>query len=219
MTPPSKRKTIARLHNATFHLMSHRTQDLERKTGLAHIVREMRYNEVARQSLAVILILLFALTTSGTRPALILTGMSAAAVGMVVRLFASGFIIKNKELAQTGPYAMVRHPLYTGNILLVMGFAVANQSLWAIPLSLLFFWFYYPTAIEYEDRKLEGIFGPHWREWARETPALLPRISRAGRLFSGQWSFAKSTRKNGEILIVAFVLVCAYLVVAPLFAD
>ena len=198
--------------------MSHRTEDLERLTGLAHVVRELRYNEVARQSLAVVLILVFALTSqAGVAAAAI--GMTMAMAGMLIRLYASGHIMKNKELAQSGPYAVVRHPLYTGNILLVIGFAIANQSLWAIPLAVAFFWFYYPPAIEYEDRKLLGIFGQAWRDWAAQTPALVPNLARVRYMPSGQWSLATSLRKNGEILITLFVLVCAWRVLAPLIAD
>lgn len=195
--------------------MSHRTQDLEQLKGLAHIIRELRYNEVARQSLAVILILLYALTG---RPSALTAGIGlmAATLGTLIRLFASGYIIKNTELAQSGPYAFVRHPLYTGNILLVMGFAVANATLWAVPLALAFFWFYYPPAIEYEDRKLSGIFGQTWRDWASRTPALMPRFPRPVGARSGSWSLRTSLRKNGELLIALFVLYCAYRVIAPL---
>lgn len=194
--------------------MSHRTQDLEQLNGLAHVIRELRYNEVARQSLAIVLILIYALLSNPT-PVTAAVGMVAAMLGMLVRLYASGFIVKNKQLAQNGPYAMVRHPLYTGNILLVTGFAIANNSLWAIPLAVLFFWFYYPTAIEYEDRKLRGIFGDTWREWAARTPALVPKLSNVAGLMRGSWSLATSLRRNGEIIIVVFVLVCAWLVITP----
>jgi protein-S-isoprenylcysteine O-methyltransferase Ste14 len=195
--------------------MSHRTEDLETLTGLPHIVRELRYNEVARQSLAVILILVYALT-SRPEPVTAAIGMTAAIIGMLIRLYASGHIMKNRELAHTGPYAVVRHPLYTGNILLVTGFALANVSFWAIPLALFFFWFYYPTAIEYEDRKLRGIFGQQWQDWAATTPALMPQLSKLAGMRSGEWSLAKSLRKNGEILITVFVLACAWRVVATI---
>ena len=195
--------------------MSHRTTDLPQLKGFAHVVREMRYNEVARQSLAVILILVFALTSRAT----VLTaavGMSLALVGTLVRLYASGFILKNKELAQNGPYALVRHPLYTGNILLVIGFAIAGQPLWAVPLAVLFFWFYYPPAIEYEDRKLKGIFGQAWSDWAARTPALLPRFANVGAMGGGRWTLFNILRMYGEILISLFVAFSASRVLAPL---
>jgi protein-S-isoprenylcysteine O-methyltransferase Ste14 len=187
--------------------MSHRTQDLPPQSGVVSFIRELRYHELSRQLLAVVLIAVFAFAS---RPVLILVqiGLPLAFIGMIIRFHASGFVLKNKELAREGPYAMMRHPLYTGNIALVLGFALACSTYWAIPVALVFFWFYYPPAIEYEDRKLNRIFGEQWEQWSAETPALFPRLSRIGRAFSGSWSFARSTRNNGEIFIVIFVVIC-----------
>ena len=190
--------------------MSHRTADLPPLSGLAHVIRELRYHEAARQLLAVVLIVLYAVTAAPL-PALAAVGLAVAAAGAVVRLYASGFIVKNQELATDGPYRFVRHPLYTGNILLVIGFALAGSRWWGIPLALFFFWFYYPTAIEYEDRKLHRIFGAAWEEWSTRTPALMPRLrgvppARAG---DRHWSLAVSNQRNGELVFVLLTLVSA----------
>lgn len=195
--------------------MSHRTQDLPPQSGITGFIRELRYHELSRQLLAVVLIALYAATAAPILH-LVVIGLPLAFIGMVIRLHASGFVLKNKELAQQGPYALMRHPLYTGNIALVTGFALAGSTLWGIPLALVFFWFYYPPAIEYEDRKLSGIFGDEWQRWAAETPALIPRLSRIGQAFSGSWSFARSTRKNGEIFIAIFIVVCMAIVLRRL---
>jgi len=196
--------------------MSRRTRELEPLTGLSRIVRELRYHEVSRQGLAVVLILLYALTANSVA-LWAWIGLPIALLGMLVRLHASGFIVKNRELATNGPYALVRHPLYTGNILLIVGFALVNVSFWALPLALVFFWFYYPTAIEYEDRKLRRIFGGSWELWAAATPALFPNFRNAAGFFGGSWSFAKSTRKNGELFIVIFALICGWIIARPLY--
>jgi protein-S-isoprenylcysteine O-methyltransferase Ste14 len=182
---------------------------------MARLIREMRYHEVSRQLLAVVLIALFAFTAAPLA-ILVQIGLPLAFIGMLIRFHASGYVLKNKELATQGPYALMRHPLYTGNIALVTGFALANSSYWAIPLALVFFAFYYPTAIEYEDRKLRAIFGERWRQWAGHTPALVPRLTRIGDLFRGSWSFALSTKKNGEIFFVIFALVCMVIVLRRL---
>jgi len=195
--------------------MSHRTQDLEPLTGFRHTLRELRYHEVARQLLAVVLILVYTLTAADV-PWLVAIGMPPALVGTLFRLYASGFIVKNKELASNGPYALVRHPLYTGNILIVFGFAVSSATLWAVPLALFFFWFYYPTAIEYEDRKLHRIFGQQWESWSSRTPALIPALGNIAHMAGGSWSFAKSMRGNGELIIVIYIFVCMGLVVRPI---
>ncbi|HMB73710.1 MAG TPA: isoprenylcysteine carboxylmethyltransferase family protein [Gammaproteobacteria bacterium] len=187
--------------------MSHRTQDLPPRTGFSHFIRELRYHELSRQLFAVVLIAVFAITATPVR-ALAFVGLPLAFIGMLIRLHASGYVLKNKELAREGPYALMRHPLYTGNIALVTGFALAGSNWWALPLSALFFWFYYPPAIEYEDRKLAGIFADEWEAWAQQTPALLPRVSNIAYAFHGTWSLARSTRRNGEIFIALLVIVC-----------
>ncbi len=190
--------------------MSHRTADLPPLTGLAHVIRELRYHEAARQLLAVVLVVLYAVTAAPL-PALAAVGLVVALAGAVVRLYASGFIVKNQELATDGPYRFVRHPLYTGNILLVVGFALAGSRWWGIPLALFFFWFYYPTAIEYEDRKLHRLFGAAWEQWSARTPALMPRFGSVPPAGAGdrRWSLAVSTRRNGELVFVLLALVSA----------
>ncbi len=188
--------------------MSHRTADLPPLTGIAHVIRELRYHEVARQVLAIVLVIVYTVTAAPV-PLLAAIGLAVGLLGAFVRLYASGFIVKNQELATDGAYRFVRHPLYTGNILLVIGFALAASRWWGIPLALFFFWFYYPTAIEYEDRKLQRIFGAAWEQWSARTPALLPRFG-GGKAGAGdrRWSLAVSNT-HGELVFVAFALVCA----------
>ena len=189
--------------------MSHRTADLPPLTGIAHVIRELRYHEAARQSFAVVLVVLYTLTAA-PRPLLAAIGLAVGLLGALVRLYASGFIVKNEELATDGAYRFVRHPLYTGNILLVLGFALAGSRWWAIPLALFFFWFYYPTAIEYEDRKLRRIFGTAWETWSARTPALMPRFGagQPGGAGDRRWTLAVSNT-HGELVFVAFALICA----------
>jgi len=193
--------------------MSHRTADLPPLTGIAHVIRELRYFEGARQGLAVVLVLLYTVTAEPI-PALATVGLLVGLAGAFVRLYASGFIVKNQELATDGAYRFVRHPLYTGNILLVIGFALAGSRWWGLPLALFFFWFYYPTAIEYEDRKLRRIFGAAWETWSSRTPALMPRFGAAPATGASdrRWALAVSNR-HGELLFVAFALICAAWVV------
>jgi protein-S-isoprenylcysteine O-methyltransferase Ste14 len=189
--------------------MSHRTADLPPLTGLPRVIRELRYHEVARQVLAVVLIVFYAATAEPI-PLLAAIGLPIATLGALVRLYASGFIVKNQELATDGPYRFVRHPLYTGNILLVIGFAIAGSRWWGIPLAFFFFWFYYPTAIEYEDRKLHRLFGAAWEQWSARTPALMPQLGGRPPPAAGdrRWSLAVSNKRNGELVLVAFCLGC-----------
>ncbi len=187
--------------------MSHRTDDLAPGGAVTRLVRKLRYHEASRQVLAIVLMLWFSVTAMPAEPSLAL-GTPFIVAGAALRLFASGFITKNRELATDGPYAIVRHPLYTGNIAIVSGFAIASGQWWTVVIALAFFWFYYPTAIEYEDRKLRKLFGDRWTEWAGDVPALMPSFSNLGRAILGGWSFRKSLLRNGEPLIAVIIAVC-----------
>ena len=189
--------------SATVEFMSRRTVDLPPLTGLPHLLREMRYSEFFRQALGLLLVPVYALLAN-PEPISFAVGCVIALAGMLVRLYASGFIVKNKQLASNGPYSLVRHPLYTGNLLLIIGFTFACGQWWALLASAAFWWFYYPVAIEYEDRKLHAIFGEAWEAWSGTVPAVIPRglLIRDG----GNWSFETSWKENYEAVIVIYTI-------------
>jgi len=195
-----------------------RTSDLPELTGIAHYIREARYNEFSRQAIGIVLIAVFSVWAS-PRPELFWPGAVIAVIGILFRLWASGFVMKNKELATSGPYSMVRHPLYTGNILMLVGYCLANGMIWPWIVGAAFLWFWYPTAISYEDGKLEKIFGDSWRAWSAKIPALVPRRLIPKSDPGSSWSFAKSMKQNYEPLIVAYSLFWLWWLYTQLPAD
>lgn len=80
------------------------------------------------------------------------------------------------ELVRNGPYSMVRHPIYLGLLLFLLGFAVAIghwlQLVIALPLYLV------GTRIRtnVEEQLLERNFGDAFRDYRKSTPALIPRL-------------------------------------------
>ena len=191
--------------------MSHRTEDLPELTGLKHLIREMRYHEFSRQSIGIILVSVFCYFAplKPIFPSQIEAGYVIAIIGLMIRLIASGYVLKNKELSTTGPYSYVRHPLYTGNLILLLGLAIINGLWWSFFVGFLFAIFYYPTAIEYEDRKLKQLFPDDWPQWANKTPALWPKQGSKDTdrgLSFNEWSFSKSLRSNYEPVIVGYVV-------------
>ena len=198
--------------------MSNRTNDLPKLSGIKHLVREMRYHEFSRQSIGIILVSVFCLETSSNSiiPYASNFAISLILLGLATRMYASGFVLKNKELSTTGPYAFVRHPLYTGNIMILIGLCLINGFFWSFVTAFIFLWFYYPTAIEYEDRKLKSLFPDTWEEWASMTPALMPKMDLNGKIFSRldlrSWSLKKSLVANYEPVIVVYVLVWVFIV-------
>jgi protein-S-isoprenylcysteine O-methyltransferase Ste14 len=98
--------------------------------------------------------------------------------GLWLRGYASGYVKKNRELTQTGPYGYTRNPLYLGSILIAAGFALALMS-WAVAamLAAMFLIIYVPV-IASEERFLRSAF-PDFEAYCRRVPRLLPRFTPA----------------------------------------
>ncbi len=187
-----------------------RADKISDATGLEKLILKLRYHEQSRQWFAVIFVLLVSLLGQPVE-ILFYIGAGIAALGAAIRMWASGFVMKNKELATNGPYAYVRHPLYVGNILLLLGFSLASSQWWSFVLMGALLWFYYPPTISYEDNKLKGIFGEEWESWSKNIHALIPTFGKNSGSVKSSWSFKKSLMQNAEPLIVAYLIGCLYL--------
>jgi len=80
------------------------------------------------------------------------------------------------RLVRAGPYSFLRHPGYTGFVLMAVGFAVGFSSvvgLTAIPLLLLPGLIY---RMNVEEKLLIEQFGDGYREYARVTKRLVPGV-------------------------------------------
>jgi len=114
--------------------------------------------------------------------------LGAASLGAVIRIITSGYAalgtsgnIKDqaiaKELNTTGPYSLVRNPLYVGRILNFTGIAMLSGS-WVFGLiTFLFSVLIYERISVYEEEFLRGEFGDAHANWARQVPFLLPRLT------------------------------------------
>lgn len=114
-------------------------------------------------------------------------GFAVATLGAVIRIFTSGWAAlgtsgrvkaaaEAAELNTTGPYSLVRNPLYVGRIVNYTGMAMLSGS-WAFAavvflLSVLI----YERVSIYEEEFLRGKFGESHATWAKEVPALFPRF-------------------------------------------
>jgi len=187
-----------------------RADSVSDATGVSKLILTLRYHEQSRQWFAIIFVLLVSLLGQ-PQDALLYAGTVIAFFGIAIRMWAAGYVMKNKELATTGPYAYVRHPLYVGNILLLVGYSLASSLWWAFVLMAALLWFYYPPTISYEDNKLRTIFGEDWENWSKDVHALIPSFGNKAGSAKSNWSFKKSLMQNGEPIIVAYLIGCLYL--------
>ena len=96
--------------------------------------------------------------------------------------FWSGRVVLKADhaLVRTGPYALTRHPIYTGLLLAFAGTAVARGDIAALAGLSLLVWGFSLKARQ-EERLLLGHFGEAYRVYQREVPALVPGLRRSSR--------------------------------------
>jgi protein-S-isoprenylcysteine O-methyltransferase Ste14 len=188
-------------------MVKERITMMGKRTGLLGWFDRIRFSEILRQGIGLLLV---AVCAHYARPDIgtVSAGLILAALGQVFRIYAAGYIFKNKQLASTGPYALVRHPLYLGNFMILIGFAVACANPYVAAGVVIFFLVWYPAAIAYEDSKLENIFGDEWREWSKNIRAILPGRVRWSDLKASGWDTYQSLIRNGELPISLYLLSC-----------
>jgi protein-S-isoprenylcysteine O-methyltransferase Ste14 len=100
-------------------------------------------------------------------------GIPLSFCGLALRAWAAGHLAKNQKLAQSGPYAATRNPLYLGTLITALSLAAAGNSvLLALLFSAIFITVYLP-AIELEEQHLTAIL-PGYAEFAARVPLLAP---------------------------------------------
>ncbi len=81
------------------------------------------------------------------------------------------------KLNNTGIYSLVRHPLYLGNFFMILGVVMFAHHIWAILVNTLLFIVYYERIMYAEEAFLRRKFGDVYLDWAKVTPAIIPRFS------------------------------------------
>jgi protein-S-isoprenylcysteine O-methyltransferase Ste14 len=100
-------------------------------------------------------------------------GLPVSLLGLWLRAWATGHVEKNLRLAESGPYAYVRNPLYLGTLLVAAGFAIASRRWGLAVLFAVVFLFIYLPAIELEEQHLRKLF-PSFATYFERVPALWP---------------------------------------------
>ncbi len=109
-------------------------------------------------------------------PVTLPVGAAIAFIGVLIRGWASGHIIKNKRLAVTGPYAHTRNPLYFGSFLIGAGFAVAAH--WSLLFIVVGFWLLvYAPTMEREKANIRERFPEAYDRYSANVPAFVPRVT------------------------------------------
>jgi protein-S-isoprenylcysteine O-methyltransferase Ste14 len=125
-------------------------------------------------------------------------GFALIVLGEAIRLAgvaAAGTVTRRRSrtvqrLVTYGIFAWMRNPLYVGNFLIWMGFAVISGVLWFIPVAVVLFAVEYTLIVRYEEGVLESIFGEHYLSYKSRTPRWFPRPPAARETGEHHWGEA-----------------------------
>lgn len=132
--------------------------------------------------------------------------LTVAAFG---RLWSLMYISGNKgrELIRTGPYSMMRHPLYFFSFVGFLGIALVSKNLLVFAVVVVFYAAYYPWAVMGEEKKLIGLFGQAYADYQALVPAVLPRLSLYRAESHYNVNMAKVVRRVGDATWFVWVFV------------
>jgi protein-S-isoprenylcysteine O-methyltransferase Ste14 len=82
---------------------------------------------------------------------------------------------ENHELVTGGPYSLVRHPIYTGLLLAIMGSAFARGDLAGVAAVALAFWALW-RKLGIEERWMHEQFGEKYVAYSQRVAALVPYL-------------------------------------------
>lgn len=141
--------------------------------------------------------------------------------GQLLRMTARGhkknFSQRSRELVTSGPYGLVRNPMYLGSFLIGMGFVLMVWPWWSLPLFAGIFWMRFRRQMNKEERILTKKFGEDYTAYARQVPRFFPNLLKFKELVDFKialkkafdWHEALATKERrtlGLWLPLAFVL-------------
>ncbi|HVY79520.1 MAG TPA: isoprenylcysteine carboxylmethyltransferase family protein [Steroidobacteraceae bacterium] len=121
-------------------------------------------------------------------------GALIAALGQIVRAATIGlrYVIRGgrgrrvyaEDLVTEGIYSHSRNPMYVGNLLIMIGVALASNSWATIAVAVPLGFFMYASIVAAEEDYLQGRFGSAFTAYCHDVPRWLPRLSGLGRTLS-----------------------------------
>jgi protein-S-isoprenylcysteine O-methyltransferase Ste14 len=143
---------------------------------------------------------------------LLTAGVAMTLVGEMVRLWAVhhiGVISRTRSdrlgpLVASGPFALVRNPLYLGNIALWVGFALVARLVWMAPVVIILLGAEYHAIVRWEERLLESRLGDAYRTYAARVPRWLPNFRASPDRLEGTYSWGETLfSERGTLVAIA----------------
>lgn len=109
-----------------------------------------------------------------------LIGLCFIFLGQLLRASARGYKSENSQsgasLVESGPYNLVRNPMYLGILLIGLGVILVLFNFWTGFIFAAVFIARYLLLIFQEEQKLSSFFGDSFSEYCKKTPRIIPSL-------------------------------------------
>jgi len=109
-----------------------------------------------------------------------LPGIFLFSLGILLRLWSQIYLkyrLKTpKQLTKTGPYALVRNPIYIGNTLIILGLILMLELVWFAPFAAIWCLTIYNFVIAYEEEHLLKKYGIEYIDYLNSVPRWIPQL-------------------------------------------
>jgi hypothetical protein len=122
-----------------------------------------------------------------------------------VRLWANGYAIKTHKLTTSGPYSIVRNPLYLGTMLIAIGFMVMLNTSYAGLVFVIIMAAVYYRTIRNEERALTEKYGKIYLDYKDKVPMIVPSFFRYKKQEKWPFSFSRII-ENKEYKLFIWVI-------------
>lgn len=143
-------------------------------------------------------------------------GIGLLLLGVFIRLWAQQHLHYRleirKTLTETGPYRLLRNPIYIGNTLMCLGGVAASELLWLMPLTLLWCAVVYSLVVRDEETHLLEKYGQPYQDFLDRVPRWFPRALHPSEAGLVNRHFAKSLVSELHCLLVLLPFVAKEIV-------
>jgi protein-S-isoprenylcysteine O-methyltransferase Ste14 len=108
-------------------------------------------------------------------------GAVVAAIGEGIRIWAAGHLEKGREVTQSGPYRLTRHPLYLGSAIIGAGAAIASARVSVAIIIAAYMAVALGAAIRHEEASMRAAFGESYDAYAQSRTRPVERSFSLGR--------------------------------------
>ncbi|NRA66383.1 MAG: isoprenylcysteine carboxylmethyltransferase family protein [Pseudobacteriovorax sp.] len=142
-------------------------------------------------------------------------GVLSICFGELFRIYSVSFIgtvsrtrsdSTGQRLVSSGPFAIVRNPLYVGNFFVSVGFSLFSGVAWIVAVTAALFFVQYYFIVKYEESILSKKFGDEYQGYLRKVPAFVP--SKLPKLDNIDWpkEYSHALKSEKRTLTTIFVL-------------